>query len=345
MHKPYDTLIYIGRFQPFHNAHLATIKHAATIAQRVIVVVGSANQPRDGDNPFTQQERIMTIEQAISAEGVDAEVKFVSVENQIYNNMAWSVSVADAVEPLVVDHTKTKLIGHTKDESSLYLKMFPQWGTPLEMPLIEVLDATTIRQLYFSDKYNPNFLKNVVPRATMHFLESFRVTTHYDYVMAEVEYIKNYKKPYENLPYPVSFNTGDAVVFKNGHVLMITRRAEPGKGLLAFPGGFLNANSDASLLDCAIRELYEETKIKVPEPVIRGSIVEEKIFGALGRSRRGRIITTAQHIILSDDFPGLPKVRGSDDAVKAAWYPIHKLRRQDCFEDHYDIFSWFKNRV
>lgn len=342
MNKQYENIIYIGRFQPFHNAHLATIKHAASLAERVIVVIGSANQPRDIDNPFTEHERMMMIE--ASTQGLN--VEFVCVENQMYNDTAWAVSVAKQVESLGVDSNSTRLIGHTKDESSFYLKIFPQWGEPIEMPLVEILDATTIRNLFFTESYNPNFLRNVTTAPVIDFLEKFKDTPEYLDILREVEYIAKYKKPYEGLPYPVSFNTGDAIVFKSGHVLMVKRRSHPGKGLMAIPGGFLNANTDRSLQDCGIRELYEETGIKVPEAVIRGSIVEEKVFGAINRSRRGRIITTAQIILLDDkDHPGLPKVKGSDDAEKAMWVPVHKVRRLDCFEDHYDILQYARGRV
>lgn len=342
MKKQYENIIYIGRFQPFHNAHLATIRHAATLAERVIVVVGSANQPRDIDNPFTQDERIMMIE----ASAPDINLEFVFVENQAYNDTAWAVSVAKQVESLGINNSSTRLIGHTKDESSFYLNIFPQWGEPINMPLVEVLDATTIRNLYFSDKYNPHFLVGVCPEPVINFLETFQKREEYETIKAEMVYIEKYKKPYAHLPYPVSFNTGDAIVFKSGHVLMVKRRSHPGKGLLAFPGGFLNANSDRSLQDCGIRELYEETGIKVPEAVIRGSIVEEKVFGALNRSRRGRIITTAQIILLQDkDHPGLPKVKGMDDAEKAMWVPVHQIRRIDLFEDHYDMLQYARGRV
>lgn len=342
MSKQYDTIVYIGRFQPFHNAHLATIQHAATLARLVIVVVGSANQPRDGDNPFTQEERIQVIQQATN--GLDAHVKCVWVENTVYNNMAWAANVAKLVDETAVGK-KVKLIGHTKDDSSFYLKMFPQWGEPIEMPMVEILDATTIRNLYFNAKCNLNFFQNVVPKATMAFLEDFMKSEHYTYLCFEVDYIENYKKPYAALPYPVSFNTGDAVVFKSGHVLLIRRRSQPGEGLWALPGGFLNAHKDSTLRDCAVRELYEETKIKVPEAVIRGNIREEKIFDHINRSRRGRVITTAQFIVLPDDNLGLPKVKGSDDALIAKWFPFHEVQRIMMFEDHYDIFSWFMGRV
>jgi hypothetical protein len=33
----------------------------------------------------------------------------------------------------------------------------------------------------------------------------------------------------------------------------------------------------------------------------------------------------------------LPKVKGSDDAISAKWYPISSLTSENMFDDHYDI--------
>ncbi len=52
-----DTAIYIGRFEPVHNGHMALLQRALDSAQQVIVVVGSAWQARSPKNPFTWQER------------------------------------------------------------------------------------------------------------------------------------------------------------------------------------------------------------------------------------------------------------------------------------------------
>ena len=120
---------------------------------------------------------------------------------------------------------------------------------------------------------------------------------------------------------------------------MIKRRAEPGKGLWALPGGYVNANTDKSVEAAMLRELREETMIKVPAPVLKGSIVRSKVFDAIDRSPRGRIITHAFHIQLPDGE--LPKVKGSDDAEKARWVPIAEVKSEDCFEDHYEILQHF----
>ena len=50
MQYAYDDLIFIGRFQPPHNVHLAVLQHALTQARRVVIVLGSANKPRSPRN-------------------------------------------------------------------------------------------------------------------------------------------------------------------------------------------------------------------------------------------------------------------------------------------------------
>jgi bifunctional NMN adenylyltransferase/nudix hydrolase len=216
--------------------------------------------------------------------------------------------------------------------------MFPQWGFE-NVELIEFLSAVNIRDLYFKRDVNMSFIKGVVPESTFNFLTEFKTTSEYEQIIREREFVINYKKQYASLPYPPIFSTADAVVIQSGHILLIKRRAEPGKGLWALPGGYVNANTDKSVEDAAIRELREETMIKVPAPVLRGSIRRSKVFDAIDRSPRGRIITHAFHIELPDG--DLPKVKGSDDAEKARWVPIAEVRSEECFEDHYEIIQHF----
>lgn len=336
MSKKYDTLVLIGRFQPFHNAHLEIIKRSTALCDKLIVITGSAKQPRTYKNPFTSEERAQMIRAATG--GLALSIVIESNIDTIYNDQAWAVRVQSIVGRNTKPGDKIAIIGHKKDDSSFYLDMFPQWGYE-NVEEIEPLSAVNIRDLYFIRTFNSNFIKNVVPSTTYDFLMTFRRTAEFEQIIKEREFVENYKKQYASLPYPPIFSTADAVVIQSGHMLLIKRRAEPGKGLWAMPGGYVNANTDKTVEDAAIRELREETMIKVPAPVLRGNIVRSKVFDAIDRSPRGRIITHAFFIQLPDGE--LPKVKGSDDAEKARWVPIADIKPEECFEDHYEILQHF----
>lgn len=336
MSKPYGTIMLIGRFQPFHNAHLEIIKRCTALTSQLVIVAGSAKQPRTYKNPFTFEERARMIKAATA--GLSLNVYVEPNVDTIYNDQAWAVRVQGIHSKYQCLGTKTAIIGHKKDDSSFYLDMFPQWEF-INVEEIEPLSAVNIRDLYFKYDFNSNFIKNVVPETTYDFLMEFRRTEEFAQIVREREFVANYKKQYASLPYPPIFSTADAVVIQSGHVLMIKRRSEPGKGLWALPGGFVNANTDKSVEDAAIRELREETGIKVPAPVLRGSIKRSRVFDAIDRSARGRTITHAFHIELPDGE--LPRVKGSDDAEKARWVPIAEVRSEECFEDHYEILQHF----
>jgi bifunctional NMN adenylyltransferase/nudix hydrolase len=96
-------------------------------------------------------------------------------------------------------------------------------------------------------------------------------------------------------------------------VLVLRRRVHPGRGLIALPGGSLH--QDERVVDGMLRELREETGLKVPRPVLEGSTAASQVFDAPERSARGRVITHAYLIQLKAG--ALPAVCGADDADRA----------------------------
>ena len=124
--------------------------------------------------------------------------------------------------------------------------------------------------------------------------------------------------------------------------MVIRRGHQPGKGLLALPGGFLQP--ELTLEDNAIKELKEETNIKVSSQILRGSIKTSRPFDYPERSARGRTVTFAYFIELEPSLKdGLPKVKGGDDASKAFWLPLSALGENEdqFFEDHHSIIRTF----
>ena len=49
--------LFIGRFQPFHNAHLVDIKKVLKEVDEVIIAIGSSQEKNTLENPFRYNER------------------------------------------------------------------------------------------------------------------------------------------------------------------------------------------------------------------------------------------------------------------------------------------------
>jgi len=67
------TGLFVGRFQPFHFGHLATVKFALKSVDTLVIVVGSAQKSHEPRNPFTAGERVSMIKASLDADGeIDA---------------------------------------------------------------------------------------------------------------------------------------------------------------------------------------------------------------------------------------------------------------------------------
>ena len=332
MNKQKDALVFLGRFQPFHNGHKAVIDEALKQAKEVVVVVGSSFAARSIRNPFTFEERKSMIKSVFP----DDRVKVVPVSDYPYDDNKWINAVQKIVDETVPYTQDVGLIGHSKDHTSYYLNIFPRWKDHVEVPNVNGINATYIRENFFADGA---ICYNQIPSEVDIFLQIFYETKDYKSISTESAMVNKYKEAWKSAPFSPTFMTVDAVVVQSGHILLVKRGAMPGKGLWALPGGFLDQNE--TMLDGAIRELKEETKIKVPVPVLKGSIKESKTFDAPNRSTRGRTITQAFFIDLG--VGELPKVKGSDDAEKAFWVPFNELKQELFFEDHYFLTDYFLN--
>jgi len=341
--QTYDFMVFVGRFRPFHLGHLAVMRRALSLGRRLIVLVGSSRQARSHRNPFRFEEVRDGILGAFSAEERERLTVLPLIDR--YNDLEWIRDVQAAVHGVVVQHhrpadgsaPRVGLIGHSKDHSSYYLRMFPQWAAE-ECGNVQGLSATPIRDAYFADA--PAALetwKEALPASVRDFMAAFARTEEYRRLAEEGAYIAKYKAGWAKAPHPPTFLTADAVVILSGHVLLVERRGLPGRGLLALPGGFVGQHERVK--DAMIRELREETRLKVPAGFLEGGIRASQIFDHPHRSLRGRTVTQAFLIQLKATEEGFPKVRGGDDAKSARWTPIAEIDPERMFEDHFHIIQ------
>ena len=116
--------------------------------------------------------------------------------------------------------------------------------------------------------------------------------------------------------YPRPAVTADCIVITketDTKVLLIQRGDEPYKECWAFPGGFMNMAETTE--QCAIRELEEETGLKVAELHQIGA------YSRVDRDPRGRTVTVAYLSVIDKPLP----VHGQDDAAKAEWWSLTSL--------------------
>lgn len=330
----YDYGIFIGRFQPFHLAHSEILKKVLAESNKAIVVIGSHNKSRNVKDPFTSVERIAMIKSSLNDEEF-SRIEFVMIRDQLYNDNLWITDVQNQIGEVIGDSENVALFGFESDRSSYYLKLFPKWQF-VSIASHHPFHATKIREHYFRHEAE---YKNYVHPDVAAWMLAWSGTAAFRDLKEDFKYIENYREMWRGAPFPPVFVTVDAIVIKSGHVLVVRRRGFPGRNQIALPGGFIDISE--TIEQSALRELKEETAIKVDKEVLRNSIKEHKVFDAIPRSLRGRTITHAFYINLGAG--PLPLVKGGDDAAKAFWMPLAEAynREQEFFEDHLDMIRYF----
>jgi len=369
--------VYIGRFSPFHDGHAEVLNRAFNSSTAVAVLIGSVDRSRSPKNPWNFAERSQMIMDWVETNRPSSKlnIQIRKIRDYPYNDQLWIANTQNVINGLIVDlmnergierkEIVVRITGSDRDSSTFYLKYFPEYELDLVDELEDVskfLTATNVREIYFGQTFNGKGLddcetelltRSFLPRSTTSFLEKFKnsATDGEIYTNLRDEHLFNveYRKPYLSLPYETIFHTVDSLVVQTGYVLLVERRSRPGKGLWALPGGFLNPKE--RLLNASIRELREETKIKVPDAVLRGSLKLDKNFDYPDRSLRGRTITTAFVYQLPDFVKEgkieLPQVKGSDDAKRAWWCPLDTALQnpEQFFEDHFDIIETLVSKL
>ncbi len=347
-----DVAVLVGRFQPVHDAHLALLRRALQIAPQCVVVVGSAFQARTPRNPFTWTERAEMLRLALPESGRER-VRVVPMRDY-YDEARWVQSVRAAVATLLapegrVEAMRIALVGHFKDATSGYLAAFPGW-TLDSVERLPGADATHLRDALFGgapeDAHAPSTLDATLaafvdqaPPSTLAFLRAWAALPFHAELAVEWRMLQRYRNAWRAAPYAPTFVTVDAVMQCAGHVLLIRRGKAPGRGLLAVPGGFIEAR-ETTWQSC-LRELEEETHLKLLEETMRRGLRSVVVFDHPDRSQRGRTITHAHHIDLGDRE--LPEVRADDDAASVEWVPIARLAEMEdrFFDDHFHMLDHF----
>lgn len=307
------TGLFIGRFQPMHEGHIHAIKEAASQVDLLCILVGSVNLCRSIKNPWKYNERYDLIYTKLYENDIN-NIYIIPLNDYMYNDDLWVSDIHNIVETYSLKNPI--LFGHMK-EGNNYLKWFPEW----EFRNIEseyTINATEIRNEAFQNNIGI-FHENVV--------EDFK------FYEKERELFKNYP-----FPETLNFNCSDVILEVNNKFLLINRKNSPGKYTWALPGGFRNNNE--TFMECAIRELIEETNINLSKDILENSIVYSKFFDSPKRF----------HGILRNTYAFYFKVlncenitvNAQDDAMDVKWFTLEEIMNElELYDDHQSIISYF----
>lgn len=160
--KQYKLAVVIGRMQFLHNGHIHLFREAAQKADQVLILVGSADKAPSPSNPFSyaQREQIVlsALREAGITEALEGRVGVLPLPDD-YLEDQWVANVIHSVHVYsdsqlgetgqIIREEDIVLVGHEKDASSYYLRMFPQWAF-YNAPNDRGLNATDFRTELFA---------------------------------------------------------------------------------------------------------------------------------------------------------------------------------------------------
>lgn len=218
----FDYVVYIGRFQPFHQGHLASIKYGFSIAKKIIIVLGGYKLAPSLTDPWTTKERKNMIMRSVERKELNR-LCFVEVRDRLYNEELWKENVIQEVALIAKSTSKIAVIGHMKDASSYYLNIFPQW------PFLETGNFYNLNSTHFRDQYFLNLhpLYHGIPDAVQKILKTFRKKKLFKQLCEEKKFIQSNNAP----------NTINPLIcLRVGNYLCLEHRKHfPGKNQYSLP--------------------------------------------------------------------------------------------------------------
>ena len=122
------TGLFIGRFQPFHLGHLATVRFALKEVRHLYIIVGSSQKSYELRNPFTAGERIIMIRNTLNEEKIDPSRYLIIPIPDATGHAVWTAYIDQAVPDYEVVFSNDRLT----------LQLFKEKGVPtVEAPLLD----------------------------------------------------------------------------------------------------------------------------------------------------------------------------------------------------------------
>jgi nicotinamide-nucleotide adenylyltransferase len=149
--------LFIGRFQPFHIAHLKDIKDLSCSHDEVLIGIGSSQEKRTKENPFSLKERKDMVNCALRQEKIE-NYRIYPVPD-LYNDRKWASYIFENLPNFDCAHSG----------NIWTLKCLKRFGSKVrKIKLIKGISSTRIRSLMSAKKE----WKHLVPESVYEYINN-----------------------------------------------------------------------------------------------------------------------------------------------------------------------------
>ena len=134
--------LMLGRFQPFHNGHLALTKQILSECNELVIIIGSAQFNFIEKDPFSAGERVLMIHEALKEAEIDLSRCYIIPVANDENNARWLAYLRSMAPPFDVLYSGNDFVK--------YLARSQDSAIAIEAPLfaqVNEYNGTNIRHL------------------------------------------------------------------------------------------------------------------------------------------------------------------------------------------------------
>lgn len=163
--------LMLGRFQPFHNGHLALTKQILTECDELVIIIGSAQFNFIDKDPFSAGERLLMIHEGLKEAGIDLSRCYVVPVANDENNARWLAYLRSMVPPFDVLYSGNDFVKH--------LALYQDSSIAIKDPIFAEKDeynGTNIRHLIQDGKQWEHLVPPAVAKVIQHIGGIVRIT-------------------------------------------------------------------------------------------------------------------------------------------------------------------------
>lgn len=116
----YKVGMVLGRFQPIHNGHLSIIQRALEDCEKVILIVGSAQESGTEQNPLSLLDRTQLIIRSLRGNMKRIEIFPIADREDIAADASWGEYVLETLEKAGIDKPEAVYVGGGEHREDWY---------------------------------------------------------------------------------------------------------------------------------------------------------------------------------------------------------------------------------